>query len=57
MADFVWIICTPDFQVGYILGKNNIFGDSTVKYRDSYCWNNVRDYFTQTRAIPENFDY
>jgi len=56
-AEFVWVFCTPDFQVGYILGKANNFGDSTKKYENSYGYSKVKEFLSARRAVPEDFDY
>jgi hypothetical protein len=56
-AEFVWVICTPDLQVGYVLGKANIFGDPTKKYPESYSWKDVKTFLRERRALPSDFDY
>jgi hypothetical protein len=56
-AEFVWVVCTPDLQVGYILGKANIFGDTVAKYKHSYSWKDIKSFLRDRRALPEDFDY
>jgi len=56
-AEYVWVICTSDFQVGYILGKANNFGDSTKKYEASYGYGKVKEFLAARQAVPEDFDY
>jgi hypothetical protein len=56
-ADYVWVICTPDLQIGYVLGPANVFGDPTKKYPDSYSWNDVKSFLRERRALPDDFDY
>jgi len=56
-AEFVWCMCTPDLQVGYILGKSNIFGDPSKKYVDSYSWSDVRSFIQERNLVIEDFDY
>jgi hypothetical protein len=57
-ADSVWVLCTPDFQLGYVLGRCNSFGDNTdKKWQYSYNWNNVKDFLYGRNATPEDFDY
>jgi len=56
-AEYVWCICTPDLQVGYIVAKANVFGKSTVKYEDSYSYRDVKSFLQQRRALPSDFDY
>jgi hypothetical protein len=56
-ADYVWVLCTPDLQIGYILGPANIFGDPTVKYKDSYSWNDIKKFLRERQALPDDFDY
>jgi hypothetical protein len=56
-ADFVWVLCTPDLQIGYVLGPANIFGDPTKKYKDSYSWTDIKSFLRERRALPDDFDY
>jgi hypothetical protein len=56
-ADSVWVLCTPDLQIGYVLGPSNIFGDPTKKYPDSYSWKDVKSFLRERRALPDDFDY
>jgi hypothetical protein len=56
-AEYVWVLCTPDLQMGYILGKANTFGDTAKKYPDSYSWSDVKSFLRERRALPEDFDY
>lgn len=56
-ADYVWCVCTPDLQVGYILGLSNIFGDPNIKYKDSYSFWDVKSFLGQRRVLPEKFNY
>jgi len=56
-AEFVWVICTADLQVGYILGKSNIFGKMNEPYAGSYSYKDIRDYIAQRQALPADFDY
>jgi len=57
-ADSVWILCTPDYQVGYVLGRCNNFGDNTdQKWPYSYQFNSVKDFLYGRSAVPEDFDY
>jgi len=56
-AEYVWVICTPDLQVGYILGKANVFGQSGKNYKDSFSYKDVRAYIRERLAEPEDFDY
>jgi len=57
MAESVWVICTPDFQVGYILGKANNFGKLNKNYENSYGYSKVKEYMAARQAVPEEFDY
>jgi len=56
-ADFVWVLCTPDLQVGYVLGIANVFGRSTERYNHSYSHRDVRSFLQQRQALPADFDY
>ena len=56
-ADYVWVICTPDFQVGYVLATANIFGEVKERYKDSYSFNNVQEYLSQRQSLPDKFEY
>ena len=56
-ADYVWVLCTPDLQVGYVLGLANNFGKSTERWNDSYSHRDVRAFLQQRQALPEDFDY
>jgi len=56
-AEFVWCVCTPDLQVGYIMCKANIFSVSTEKYPDSYSYSDIKAFCTARRALPNDFDY
>ncbi len=58
-AEDVWVVCTPDYQVGYVLGKSNPFGDNTEKpkYPRSYNYDAVKKYMNGRRILPEDFDY
>lgn len=56
-AEYVWVICTPDLIVGYILGKANIFGESDKKYEYSYNYSSIKSFIQQRKALPDDFDY
>jgi hypothetical protein len=57
-ADSVWIVSTPDFQLGYVVGRCNNFGDNTdTKWPYSYQFNSVKDFLYGRSAVPEDFDY
>lgn len=64
-AEYVWVLCTPDFQVGYVLGKAEVFGDSSKPHKttkssangNSYGYKNVKSFIAARRAIPEDFEY
>jgi hypothetical protein len=56
-AEYVWVLCTPDLQVGYILGMANVFGDPTKKYPDSYSWKDIKSFLRERKALPDDFDY
>jgi hypothetical protein len=56
-AEDVWCICTADFQIGYVLGKANIFYESNKKYPFSYNYAEVKKFLTARQALPSDFDY
>lgn len=57
-CDLVWVICTKDCQVGYILGPYNPEGSFTdKKYKDSYNWKNIKTFLKQRQALPGSFSY
>jgi hypothetical protein len=56
-AEFVWVMCTPDLQVGYIMSKANVFGKTTQKFEDSYSYRDIRSFLSARRALPRDFDY
>jgi hypothetical protein len=57
-ADKVWIVSTPDFQVGYIVGKCNSFGENTdSKWPYSYNYKAVKDFLHGRSALPDDFKY
>jgi hypothetical protein len=56
-AEYVWVLCTPDLQLGYVLGKSNVFGEPNKKYPDSYSWKDVKSFLRERRALPDDFDY
>jgi len=56
-AEFVWVLCTPDLQVGYVLGKANVFGEPNKKFADSYSYPDIKKYIEQRRAAPDDFSY
>jgi len=57
-AEQVWIACTPDFQLGYVLGKASAFGENTKsRYAWSYDYNKVKQFLHQRRALPSDFSY
>jgi hypothetical protein len=61
-AEFVWVICTPDLSVGYVLGKSNPFADmndpARTKFREhSYNYHSIKTFLQNRQALPENFDY
>jgi hypothetical protein len=57
-CDCVWVLATADFQTGFILGKANAFGANTSqKYPYSYNYDEVKQYLSNRRALPDDFDY
>jgi len=56
-AEFVWVFCTADLQVGYILGKANRFEKSTQRFNDSYSYRDIKSFISARRALPSDFDY
>lgn len=56
-AEFVWVVCTPDLQVGYVLGKVNSFGEVGKDFLESYSHEDVEEYMTQRRVPFTDFDY
>ena len=56
-AEYVWCLCTPDLQVGYILHKANVYGKNTEQYRDSNSYLDVKQFIIARRALPDDFDY
>jgi len=57
-AEQVWVLATPDFQLGYVLFKANPFGENVPKrYAWSYDYNKVKAFVAARRAKPEDFDY
>lgn len=58
-AEQVWIVATPDFGIGYVIDKANAYGEpnTSKKYPWSYDYKNLKDYITQRRCLPKNFDY
>ena len=56
-ADYVWCVCTPDLQVGYIIGLSNVFGETHTKYTDSYSFWDVKSFLGQRRVLPDTFNY
>jgi hypothetical protein len=50
-ADSVWVMSTPDFSVGYVLGKCNSFGENTKKkWPYSYAFNSAFDFLFGRRV-------
>jgi hypothetical protein len=58
-ADCVWLMCTRDFTVGYVLSRCNIFGSGKKdeKFKDSYNWKEVKSFLHQRQSLPDDFDY
>jgi hypothetical protein len=57
-ADQVWILATPDFQYGFVVGRTNAFGNGgDKKWPYSYNFKSVRDFLQGRQALPEDFDY
>lgn len=58
-ADFVWCICTKDFQVGYILGLcSQFYWDNQEKAEaGSIRFNSLEDYCRQRKCWPSDFKY
>lgn len=57
-ADQVWVLCTPDLQLGYVLGRCNSFGENTdKKWPYSYNFRSVKDFLHGRKALPDDFDY
>jgi hypothetical protein len=59
-AEQVWILAIPDFSLGYVIGKANTYGESqnhSKKYPWSYNYDTLKNYVTQRRVKPDDFDY
>jgi hypothetical protein len=57
-ADQIWITSTPDFQLGYVVGRCNAFGENTnQKWPYSYNFKSVKDFLHGRSALPKDFDY
>lgn len=57
-CDLVWVICTRDCQVGYILGPYNPFGSyPDSKYKNSYNFKDIKTFLKRRHALPKQFDY
>ena len=57
-ASLLWVLATPDFTVGYVLGPASYFSscaDTTMK--DSWNYSEVKQAVQRSGAITENFDY
>lgn len=57
-ASILWVLATPDFTVGYVLGPASYFpgcADSTMK--DSWNYSEVKQAVQRSGAITEKFDY
>src|SRR5574344_639422 len=57
-ADRVYVVCTPDFGFGFILGVANEFeGNTQSKFTGSYNYHNLSSFLSQRGAKPSDFDY
>lgn len=57
-CDIVWVICTKDCHIGYILGLCNDFGLFSEKtFKNSYNWKEVKSYLEKRRALTGEFNY
>jgi hypothetical protein len=58
LADIVYVVATPDFQFGFVLGKTNYFGENTDSpMPDSYDFTQVKKFLTKRKILPDSFDY
>jgi hypothetical protein len=57
-AEDVWILSTPDYTIGYVIGKANSFGENTkVKWPYSYNFSSAMDFiFGRQVNIDREFD-
>ena len=55
--EWVWVICTPDCQTGYILGGINQFQTDKDAERCAYNFDYIKDFLTKRECCPNNFDY
>ncbi len=57
-CDLVWVVCTKDCHVGYVLGPYNGFGAwSDAEYQGSYNWKDIRTFLKRRHALPKEFEY
>ena len=55
-ADRVWIVASSDFQVGYVIGKCNAFGENTSeKWPYSYNYREIKDFLYGRQCLPKDF--
>lgn len=57
-ADFCWVACSPDFEVGYIIDLASYQGDQTSsKYSGSYAFNKAKSFTQKLRALTNRILY
>lgn len=56
-ADYVWVVCTPDAQVGFILGLANQFEDPNRKYSLSYGYSDIKSFLKERSVDTTDFNY
>ena len=57
-GDYVWVVCTPDCQQGYILGKSHIF-PTNDEFGKNACYNfkNIKEYFSGRKVLSNSFKF
>ena len=58
-AEYVMVLTSKDYQVGYILCKMNDFGSGIAdeKFGYSYGYKSIKNFLAGRRVLPSDFDY
>lgn len=57
-ADFCWVVCSEDFEIGYIVDLASYQGDQTSKkYSGSYAFNKAKSFTQKLRAMTNRIVY
>lgn len=57
-GEYVWVVCTPDCQQGYILGKSHIFPiTDEIGKAVCYNFNSIKEYFSGRKVLSSSFKF